>query len=145
MRIFYAFLIVVTSAILFMLPITKAVYDFRTDLRTDTFITATAGVTSANETLLDALYGDDIGSIDIVSSNATDTPLPNSYNSTSQVLNIIGLGTNTSRTLAVSYDVDALESSSGISNLLDYIPFIWILICVAFGPAALFAIFTGRT
>jgi len=146
MRIFYAFLIVLVATILWMLPVTEAVYDFRTELRTDTFSTTTSvGVTSANETLLDNLYDGDTGSVDIDSDEATDAPLPTSYNTTSRVLNITGLTTNTTRTLDVSYDVDALEGFASINLLMDRIPFIWMLIIILFGPAALFAIFTGRT
>lgn len=145
MRIFYAFLIVLVSVILWMLPVTEAVYDFRTELRTDTFSTTTAvGVTSANETLLDDLYDDDTGSVDIDSDDATDIPLANSYNGTTQVLNITGLTANTTRTLDVSYDVSALEGYDAISTLLDRVSWIWMLVIISFGPAALFAIFTGR-
>lgn len=129
-----------------MLPLTDAIYDFRTDLRTDTFSTATAaGVTSANETLLEELYDDDIGSVDIASDNATDAPLPNSYNSTSRELTITGLTANITRTLDITYAVDALQGSTAIDAIVDRIPWIWLLVTIAFGPAALFAIFTGRT
>lgn len=144
MRIFYAFLIIVVAAILWMLPITMAIYDFRTDLRTDTFNTSTAvGVTTANETLLDDLYDGDIGSVDIASDDATDAPLANSYNSTSRVLGMTGLTENTTRTLEISYDIDALDVDS-LNTLFDWLPLIWILVIVAFPMAALFAIFTGR-
>ena len=133
------------SAILFMLPLTDAIYDFRTDLRTDTFSTLTAvGVESANETLLDDLYGGDTGSVDIDSDDATDNPLASSYNSTNQVLNIIGLTADTTRTLDITYAFDALQGSDAINNLVGRIPWIWMLVIIAFGPAALFAIFTHK-
>ena len=145
MRIFYAFLIIFVATILWMLPVTSAIYDFRTDVRTDTFsTTTTVGVTTANETLHEELYDDDIGSVDITSEDATDTPLPNSYNATSQVLNIIGLTENTTRELEVAYDVDALEGDNAVDILLGWVPYIWILIICVFPMAALFAIFTGR-
>ena len=145
MRIFFAFLVILVSAMLFMLPTTTAIYDFRTDLRTDSFTTATAlGVVTANETLLEALFDDDLGSIAIVSDDATDVALPNSYNSTSQVLNITGLTANATRSLGISYDVDALAGSDAINNIIDRIPFIWMLVIIALPMAALFAIFTGR-
>jgi len=146
MRIFYAFLIVVVSAILFMLPLTEAAYDFRTDLRTDTFSTATAvGVTTANETLFGDLYDCDMGSIDIDSDDATDTPLPGSINCTNRVLNITGLTANATRILGITYAYDALAASDAINRLVDIVPWIWLLVIIAFAPAALFAIFTGRT
>ena len=144
MRIFYAFLIVVVSAILFMLPITEAIYDFRTDLREDTFSTETGAGTTANVTLLDDLYDDDLGSVDIDSDLATDHPLPNSYNATSQVLNVSGLTATSNRTLDITYDIDALSGNDAINAVADILPFIWMLCIIAFAPAALFAIFTGR-
>ena len=144
MRIFFAFLIIFSAVFLWLLPITTAVYDFRTDLRTDTFSTTTADVTTANETLLEALYDDDIGSIEISSDLATDVPLPNSYNTTSQVLNMNGLTANTTRTLEVSYDVDALEGNDSINTLLDYVPYFWLVCIAVFAPAALVSIFTGK-
>ena len=95
----------VVAAILWMIPMTDAIYDFRTDLRTDAFSASTAGgLTSANVTLLDDLYDCDMGSIDISSNSTTDTPLPNSVNCTSRLLNIDGHTENITRTLDVSYD-----------------------------------------
>jgi len=146
MKIFSAFLIILTSVALFLLPLTAAIYDFRTDLRTDTFSTATGvDAHSANETLLNDLYDGDIGSIDIASDDTSDTPLANSYNATSRQLNITGLADNTTRSLDVSYDIDALQGSSAISTIADRVPWVWLLMVIAFAPAALFAIFTGRT
>jgi len=145
MRVFYAFIIIFASAILFMLPLTNIIYDFRTDSRTDIFsATTNATEDSANVTLLANLYDCDMGSIDIASDNATDAPLPNTYNCTSRVLNIAWLASNTTRILDVTYDVDALGGSDAINTLADRFPWIWLLTIIAFGPAALFAIFTGR-
>ena len=146
MRIFYAFLIVLVAGILFMLPMTEAIYDFRTALRTDTFSTTTAiGITTANETLLGNLYDCDMGSIDIDSDEATDHPLPSTINCTNRVLTISGLSANITRILEITYAFDALEGSTAVNALADRIPWIWLLITIAFGPAAIFAIFTGRS
>lgn len=146
MKIFYAFLIIVVSAILFMLPLTDAVYDFRTALRTDTFSTTTAvGVTTANESLLSDLYDCDMSSIDIDSDLGTDHPIPSSINCTTRVLIMSGFTANATRTLTITYAFDALQGSSAINNLVDRVPWIWLLVIIAFAPAALFAIFTGRT
>lgn len=108
MRIFYAFIIIFVSAILFMLPFTQMAYDFRTDPRTDVFTVDTAvGITTGNESLYDDLYDDDMGSIDIDSTLATDLPMPSSYNTTTRLLDITGLTANTTRTLSITYDYDA--------------------------------------
>ena len=145
MRIFNAFLIILVAAILFMLPISEAIYDYRTDLRTDTFSTVTAAaVTSANETLLESLYGGDTGSVTIVSDDAADAPLPNSYNATSQVLNITGLTASTTRELEVDYNVDSLQAHDSINTIAVRFPWIWLLLIIAFGPAALISMLTGR-
>lgn len=128
-----------------MLPVAEAVYDFRTALRTDTFLTATAvGVESANETLLDDLYDGDTGEVDIDSGDTTDTPVANSYNATSQVLNIIGLSANTTRTLEITYPYDALEGYDAINTVIDRWPFFWMLLIIVFPAAAFASMFIGR-
>lgn len=128
-----------------MLPVAEAVYDFRTALRTDTFLTATGvGVASANETLLDDLYDDDAGYVDIDSDDTTDTPVANSYNATSKVLNITGLSANTTRALEITYPYDALVGFDAINAVVDRFPFIWILLIIVFPIAAFVAMFMGR-
>jgi len=145
MRIFYAFLIIIVAVILFMLPLTEAIYDFRTDLREDEFTYATgAGESAANVTLGKPVYDDDIFTIDILSDLSTDNATYSGYNVTSRLLDISGLSDNATRLFTISYDIDALEGSDAINAFMDIIPFIWMLIIIAFGPAALFAIFTGR-
>ena len=148
MKIFYAFLIVMASAILFMLPVSEAVYDFRTDLRTDTFsVTTGLGVNTANVTLLGDLYDCDIESVDIDSDNAMDHPLPipGSINCTTRVLGIEGLTANITRILDVTYDIDALRGSTAINLLMDRVPWIWLLMIIAFAPAALVSLFLHKT
>ena len=136
----------VTSVILWMLPVEEAVYDFRTALRTDTFLTSTGvDVTSANETLWGSLYECDLGSIDIDSDEATDTPVPNSANCTSRVLNIEGLSDNTTRVLEITYAYDALVGYEAINTIVDRFPFIWIVLLIAFPIAAFAAMFMGRS
>lgn len=128
-----------------MLPVSSAIYDFRTDLREDTFNNTTGiGETTANVTLFKLVYDDDTETIGILSSISTDTPLYSSYNGTTRLLGITGLAASANRTLTVSYDIDALEGSDAVNTLLDRIPFIWMLVIIAFPMAALFAIFTGR-
>jgi len=145
MRIFYAFLVMVTTAMLWMLPITVAVYDFRTDIQEDTFTSDTAvGQTTENVTLTQELYDDDTSTIDILSSLSDDAPAYASYNGTSRLLGISGLSENTTRTLTVFYDVSALVGNDAINNLLDIVPWIWMLCIIAFPMAAIAAIFIGR-
>ena len=148
MRVFYSLLIIVASVILFMLPVTEAVYDFRTDLRTDSFSTTTGGVGSANVMLFDDLYDCDgvgVGDVEVDSDNATDTPVATSVNCTTRILLIGGLSVNTTRVLDVTYPVDALWDSAALNILMDRVPWIWMLVIISFGPVALVAIFMGRT
>ena len=145
MRIFYAFLIIMVAAVLFMIPVDQGIYDFRTMLRTDTFNYETgAAETTANVTLSNILYDDDTDTIDILSSISDDVPLFSSYNSTVRLLDMTDLAVSENRTLTVTYDIDSLGGSDAVNTLLDRFPFIWMLCVIAFPMVALFAIFTGR-
>lgn len=145
MRIFYSFIILVTSAILWLLPITEAVYDFRTDVRDDNFYVTTAvGETTANVTLHSALYENDTSKFSFYSDLASDVPVFVSYNGTSRVVAMTGYSANNTRTLTVTYDVDALSSTTAIDTLLDIVPWIWYLLIICFPVAGLAAIFMGK-
>ena len=145
MRIFYAFLIIMVAAVLFMIPVDQGIYDFRTMLRTDTFNHETGGAEStANVTLSNILYDNDTDTIDILSSISDDVPLFSSYNKTVRLLDMTGLALSENRTLTVTYDIDSLGGSDAVNTVLDWFPYIWMLCVIAFPMAALFAIFTGK-
>lgn len=128
-----------------MLPVSRAVYDFRTDLRTDEFSSTTvAGQTSENVTLHKSVYDDDTDTIDILSDESTDTPAFNTYDTATRVVNITGLTADTTRVLSVSYDIDALEGSDALNTFVGYVPWIWMLIIIVFPIAGIAAVFTGR-
>ncbi len=140
-----AFLVVVVSSILFMLPVTSAVYDFQTDLRNDSFTVVTPdNTTNASVTLRMVLYNNDTDTIDILSASSEDTPMLYSYNGTTRELMMVGLADNLSRVVTVSYDVDALSGSDAISNLINKVPLIWLLCIIAFPITALVAIISGK-
>ena len=144
MRIIYSFTIVLTSVFLFLLPLSTLVYNYRTDPRTDDFtVTTAAGVTTANVTLLKFIYDDDTGTVSF-SSTIDEVPALTSYNATSKTILVSALTDNTSRTLSVTYDVNVIEESDAINNLLDRVAWIWMLIVIAFPMAGLAAIWTGR-
>jgi len=145
MRIFFAFLVIETATMIWMLPMTPAIYDFRTDLREDSFTSDTGvGQDSDNVTLSHILYDNDPATIDILSSISDDTLAYSSYNSTSRLLGIAGLSANTTRTLIVSYDIDALRGADAVNTFADIVPWVWLLCVVAFPMAALAAILMGR-
>jgi len=145
MKIFYAFIIMVTAAILFMLPVTEGIYDFITDVREDTF-TVTTGVGSTNATvqLFKAIYDDDTNTIELSSNDADDIPLYSSYNATNRNLVVTGLSENITRTLTVNYDIDALSNSAAVATLVSKFDLIWLLVVIAFPAAAIAAIVIGR-
>jgi len=136
----------VTAVLLWMLPLSEAVYDFRTELREDVFTSPTGvGVNCANVTLGKPVYDDDTGTIDYYSDLDTDTPAYSSYNATSRQLLVCGLTANTTRVLTISYDINALEGYDAIGTVVDRWPFIWILLIIVFPVAAFVAMFMGRS
>lgn len=144
MRIFYAALIIVVAVILFILPISEATYDFRTDNREDTFaITTGIGVTTANVTLIKSIYEDDTATLSF-SSNITETPTFSSWNGTNRSLGIAALTANATRSLTVGYDVAVFRSGSAVNSLLDNTPLIWYLMIICLPGAAIISIFWGR-
>jgi|SRR3990172_10535902 len=143
MRIFRAFLIMVSAVILFLLPITTLVYDFRTDLETDTFSVTTAiGETSANTTLLVAIYGNDTDTISYTS-NVTETPSVSAYDTATRQLTTASLTANVTRSLVVSYNIDAINNDS-VATLLDNTSAIWLLMVITLPVAAIASIFLGK-
>ena len=128
-----------------MLPVTDTVYDFQTDLETDTFVETTAvAATTANLTLSTAIHDNDTDTITITSDTSDDSPLYSAYNTTTRALDITGLAANTTRTLTVTYDIYALAGGDAIETLTDRIPLVWLLTIIAFPMAAIAAIWVGR-
>lgn len=120
-------------------------YDYQTDQRTDTFTVTTAvGADNTTVQLFAFIYDDDTSTLSFISDDVDDAPLFYSYNSTSRATVIIGLSENTTRSLDVSYDVDALTAMPAIANIISRVPFIWLLMIISFAPAALAALFLGR-
>ncbi len=144
MKIFKAFLILMASTILFLLPLTMTVYDFKTDQQTDLFSMVTADTTTDNITLSELLYDADVTTVYVLSDLSDDMISWGSYNATSNNLLVSGMSGNTTRVLTATYDVDALGGSTAIINLVDRLAWIWLLLIIAFAPASLAAIFTGR-
>jgi len=145
MRIFQGFLILVVVAILWMIPVSQAIYDFRTEPRDDVFaVTTGGGETTTAVVLLKPIYDDDTGTISLRSDLATDTPISDNYTPTTYVLDISGLTAASSRELTATYDIDALSAHAAVSIIMDLLPTIWILILVAFPVVSLIVIFRKR-
>lgn len=145
MRIFYAFLILLVSAFLFMLPVVEAIYDYRTMQRIETEAVPTAvGVTTGNVILGIAPFENDTDVLNIISDLGTDAPAFSTYNTTNRMVSFGGLTANGTRVITITYLIDALSTVPAVNTLMGWLPFIWYLVVVAFIPAALFAIFTSR-
>jgi hypothetical protein len=145
LKIFYSFLIVFASAVLYFIPITAGVHDFRTDLKEDSFYVSTNGaITTGNVTLIKALYQDDTSSVQLTSDQAVDTPVVAGYTTATRLLDISGLAVSYNRTLTASYDWDALGGSGAVNAFLDKVAWIWLLCVIAFAPAALAAVWMGK-
>lgn len=146
MKAFWATVIIITTIFLFMLPITGAIYDFRTDIREDEFnnVETGSGETTANVTLLKPVYDDDTNTIDILSNTSDDTPAYSSYNTTTRALEVSGLAASTNRTLTVSYDINAFSGQDGFETFFDYLPYFYYVLIAIFPAAAIAAIWLGR-
>lgn len=145
MSIFNGFLIVVIAVVCFMLPFTGAIYDFRTDLREDSFnYTTGIGETTANVTLHKAIYDSDTDTMALTSDLPTDLPLLVSYNVTNRLVVLSGLIANTARTLGVSYDINALEDNEALDTFLGWIPYIWLILVACLPIAAIYSIIKSR-
>jgi hypothetical protein len=145
MRIFYAFLVILCSVLLFLLlPFTTGPHAFQTDLKEDSFTVVTADTTNGTVQLYKPLYDDDMSSVVILSRDTDDVPLAFSYNGTTRVLEIIGLAANSTRAIDVSYEIDALGGNAVISTILDMFPFFLIAICLMFIGGAIYMIIRGN-
>lgn len=128
-----------------MLPVTQAVYDYRTDVREDSFNYETGGAeTTANVSLHTPIYDDDTDTVTILSDLATDIPLFSAYNTTNRLLDMTGLTVASNRTLRVSYDINALVTNPALSTLMDWLPYIWLILICVMPMAGIYVIIRGR-
>jgi hypothetical protein len=144
-KIFYGFLILLFSALLWLIPISSLIYDFRTDVTEDEFYIATeVGSTNTTVTLSDFIYDNDTSTIDVISDLNTDSPTFVSYNTTTRATLFNGLTDNATRNLDITYDTDALDSGAW-GTILTIFPKLWMIIIILFPVAGLVAILFGRS
>jgi len=145
LKIFSSFLVVLTAVLLFFLPFSEAVYDFRTDVKTDSLYSATdPGEATDNLTLTHEIYDDDSSTLSLLSSNSADIPVLSAYSPDSHSILVSGLSENSTRTLAVSYDIYALTGWSGIDTFVSRLGLFWILIIFSFVVCGFVVLFRGR-
>lgn len=144
MRIFYSFMIILVAVVLWLLPLSDMVYAYRTEPVTDESTLDTGvGETTADITLDNFVYDDDIDTIS-VSSSISEVPAVSSYNGTTKTVSIASLTADDSRTLSITYDVDVITDNDAINTLLDRSAWIWMLTIITFPVASLAAIWTNR-
>lgn len=142
MKIFWAFIILAGSAILWLLPVSEGIYNFRTDVKEETRTVITgAGDTTASLVLSKPVYQDDASTIEVLSSIDTDTTVIDSYTPATRTLALSGLDSDASRELSISYDVNALQWHTAFDTMLTYVPFIWIVILIAFPICGMIVMF----
>lgn len=140
MKIFYSFLIIISSVILILLPINQGVYNFENGTRTDHATVTTNNVTTnATVSLFKPITGNDTSTITISSNSTDEAPYMASYNGTTRALVISGLAVSEVRILSVSYDTPVITNNAMV-QFLNIIPWIWVFIWVCFPIMALLAL-----
>jgi len=82
----------------------------RTDPTTEAFVVVTgAGVTSANVTLVNDPFQDDLVNITSITSNASETPIATTYTTATNALLVTDLTAATTRTLTVNFDFETVD------------------------------------
>ncbi len=131
MRIVATFLSLVLTALLFMLPVSSAIYDYRTEPYSQTFSDLTTAGTSANVSLFKSIYGGDYTTLECASDLATDNCTHGYYyDATSHVVQINGFTVGGTRDLIVTYDVNALTATTALDGFLNMLPWIWYLLII---------------
>ena len=143
MRIYYSFLIILCAVLLALLPFTGAVHSLLTDLREDTFTVDTSGgTTNTTVQLFKTLYDGDTSSIALASHDSDDIPLFHSYNATTRSLAITGFAANTTRSVDVTYDVDAIGNTY-FATALTTVTYLWLIIIGLFAIGSLVWLWAG--
>ena len=103
----------------------------------------TAAATTADVTLIKALFDDDVVYVtEITSSDTDDVPAVSSYNSGTKALTVQGLAENTTRTLYATYDYARFTGSyAAVDTIVGYLP-MFIIFGLAFH--VMLQVFSGR-
>ena len=103
-RIFFVILAVFLLLGAFAEPILDGVKTWRTNNTTQAFSVSTgAAQTTANVTLTYDLFQANIAEVILITSNATEVPIANSYVEATKILNVAALNPSETHTLTVNY------------------------------------------
>jgi len=110
----------------FSSPIADGIKGWRTEDTTEAYasVTTAAGVTTANVTLANDLYQDDVSEVITITSNVTgESPVATSYITATKKLLVSALNAATTRTLTINYYA---ETDSDILRVVG--PFLSLLV-----------------
>lgn len=107
-RVFFVVLAIFLLLGAFSSPILDGIKGWRTEDTTEAFsVTTAAGVTTANVTLANDLYQDDVSEVISISSNISgESPIASTYSDTSGKLLVSALNPSATHTLTVNYYAD---------------------------------------
>jgi len=110
-----ALLVISAIVIVLLLPSTMwAINEFRSKDHAEPHIVDTGvGETDADVVLSQELFGNQTSNVTIVSDNALDAPIPATYTENTRTLNVTGLNADDTRTLDITYKIDALVDYVG--------------------------------
>ena len=118
----------------------------QTDERVDAFaaIVTAPDIVIADVVLVADPFNNNILNISsIVSSNALDAPLPDTYVAATNTLTVRGLAADDTRTLTATYDYGALiGQAAAMGSFLDMLPFLIAIAVVLIVVGAGIAVFT---
>lgn len=140
-------LIIIWAAFLMMLA-TPAVFSTIDNSITDDYSQSIAGVStgsgvySANITLGQAVFNDNVASISAITSNVTtDAPTASSYNSVSRAVEVTGLSASQLRTLTVAFTIDSPILPDSLVTFLVILRWFWVFVIIGFAGGAIYAFF----
>lgn len=122
----------------------QSTHDAQVQEQTQSFagIATAVSVNSANITMAQAVYADNLASITSVSSNITgDTPTAASFNSVSKVLNVTGLVQSNTRTLSVNYEIPSTLLPDGANVFFTVVRWFYVFTIIGMLAGAIYAFF----
>ena len=126
--------------ILLLGAVMTGVNDFRMEDQVATYdVTTGGGVTTADVTLTEALFGGETYNAAVSSNITGDTPLASAYVAGTKALTVSGLDASSTRRLTVTYKIDAQDAYPGAGLGASVIPVMIILGCIGLVAAAAYS------
>ena len=121
----------------------------KTDDRTDTILVVTAAnggsPTTGTAVLVAELYDDAIANVvSITFNDAREVATPTLYTALTRTLTVGGLNDDASRSLTITYKVDALADYTAVGSFFGFLPLIVVIAAVVIVIAAMVGAFKNR-